>query len=173
MNVFYAFILTLFAGLSTGIGSLIAFFTKKTNEKFLSVSLGFAAGVMIYVSFVEIFFKAEEALISGLGENLGVWITVVAFFGGIILVAVIDKLIPEEINPHEAQKVEEMQESKLKNSRLKRTGLMTALAITIHNFPEGMATFMAAMHDTALAIPIAVAIAIHNIPEDRKSTRLN
>ncbi|HHU43025.1 MAG: zinc transporter ZupT [Bacillota bacterium] len=165
MSVLYAFLLTLFAGLSTGIGSLMAFLTKKTNKNFLSVSLGFAAGVMIYVSFIEIFFKAEAALVAGLGEKLGTWITVASFFGGIILVAVIDKFIPEDINPHEVQKVEDMQERKPLNKKLMRTGLMTALAVSIHNFPEGLATFMAAMHDAALAIPIAVAIAIHNIPE--------
>lgn len=79
--------------------------------------------------------------------------------------AVIDKFIPEDINPHEVQKVEDMQERKPLNKKLMRTGLMTALAVSIHNFPEGLATFMAAMHDAALAIPIAVAIAIHNIPE--------
>ena len=54
-NVLFAFALTLFAGLSTGIGSALAFYSKKTNEKFLSAALGFSAGVMIYVSFVELF----------------------------------------------------------------------------------------------------------------------
>ncbi|MFW5780216.1 MAG: zinc transporter ZupT [Bacillota bacterium] len=165
MSVLYAFLLTLFAGLSTGIGSFIAFLTNKTNKNFLSISLGFAAGVMVYVSFIEIFFKAEESLISGLGENLGTWITVASFFGGILIVAIIDKIIPDDINPHEAQKVEDMEKPRYGKKKLMRTGLMTALAITIHNFPEGLATFMAAMHDVTIAIPIAIAIAIHNIPE--------
>ena len=84
--VIFAFLLTVFAGLSTGIGSAIAFFAKKTNTKFLSVSLGFSAGVMIYVSMIEIFFKAKDALTSELGLKLGSWITVIAFFGGMLLI---------------------------------------------------------------------------------------
>ncbi|MEA3445213.1 MAG: zinc transporter ZupT [Bacteroidota bacterium] len=164
-----AFGLTAFAGLSTGIGSALAFFTKTTNTKFLSVSLGFSAGVMIYVSMVEIFVKAKEALIGtteapALGESLGYWVTVISFFGGIAVIAIIDKLIPSFENPHEIHKVEEMDEPG-KNHKLMRMGLFTALAIAIHNFPEGLATFTAALTDPNLGIAIAVAIAIHNIPE--------
>ena len=83
-NFWFAFGLTLFAGLSTGIGSALAFFTKSTNTRFLSVSLGFSAGVMVYVSFVEILQKAKEALIPGFGEKLASWYTVLAFFAGIL-----------------------------------------------------------------------------------------
>ena len=81
-NILFAFGLTIFAGLSTGIGSALAFFTKKTNTKFLSLSLGFSAGVMIYVSMIEIFFKAKDSLTAELGLKKGSWITVIAFFGG-------------------------------------------------------------------------------------------
>jgi len=70
-NLLIAFGLTVFAGLSTGIGSIIALFTKKTNKKFLSIGLGFSAGVMIYVSMIEIFFKAKESLIGELGKVVG------------------------------------------------------------------------------------------------------
>ncbi|HUS85676.1 MAG TPA: zinc transporter ZupT [Bacteroidales bacterium] len=163
-TVLNAFLFTLFAGLSTGIGSALAFFSDKTNTKFLSVSLGFSAGVMIYVSFVEILFKASESLISVLGEEKGWWITVAAFFGGILFIAIIDKLIPGGENPHEVRMIEDMQK---KNSRTKlmRMGLFTALAIGIHNFPEGLATFTAALQDPELGMAIAIAIAIHNIPE--------
>lgn len=180
-NVLFAFGLTLFAGLSTGIGSLIAFFSKKSSPRFLSVSLGFSAGVMIYVSMVEIFFKAKAGLIVELGETLGSWVTVLSFFGGMFLIAVIDKLVPSSENPHEMHSVEEMcedhpesshhqkqiemREKALKNHKLLRMGVLTALAIGIHNFPEGLATFIAALQEPQIAIPIAAAIAIHNIPE--------
>lgn len=166
-QVTLAFLITLFAGLSTGIGSCIAFFTKKTNTKFLAISLGFSAGVMIYVSMIDIFPKAQIALISYMGEQQGKWTTVIAFFGGIAVIALIDKLIPDGENPHEVKKVEGMEvvESKDDNKGLLRTGIFTALAIGIHNFPEGLATFVAALNDMSIAIPIAVAIAIHNIPE--------
>lgn len=165
-NVLFAFSLTLFAGLSTGIGSLLSLLTKKTNTKFLSVALGFSAGVMIYVSFVEIFVKAKDSLISALGVRTGTWVTVGGFFFGILVIALIDKLIPSAENPHEIHTVEEMDgESESHKSNLMRMGLFTALAIGIHNFPEGLATFTAAISDPNLGIPIAIAIAIHNIPE--------
>lgn len=164
-NFWFAFGLTLFAGLSTGIGSALAFFTKSTSTRFLSVSLGFSAGVMVYVSFVEILQKAREALVPGFGDKLASWYTVLAFFGGVFLIGLIDRLIPSPENPHEIRKVEDMAGGNNKDPRLVRMGLFTALAIAIHNFPEGIATFMAGMSDTSIAIPIAVAIAIHNIPE--------
>ena len=165
-NILFAFGLTLFAGLSTGIGRALAFFTKKTNTRFLSLALGFSAGVMIYVSFVEIFAKARNELVIEFGDRGGFWLTTAAFFGGIALIAIIDKLIPSVENPHEIRFVEEIDQVKAKQQRLKRMGLFTALAIAIHNFPEGLATFTAALTEPGLGIAIAVAIAIHNIPED-------
>ncbi len=157
--------LTLFAGLSTGVGSAIAFFAKTTNTKFLSVSLGFSAGVMIYVSLVEIFQKARVEIASLYEDPLGYWITVAAFFGGIILIAIIDKLVPNYENPHELKKIEDVNKQTFDKKKLMRIGLFSALAIGIHNFPEGLATFTAALHDPAYGIAIAVAIAIHNVPE--------
>lgn len=157
---FFAFLLTLIAGLSTGIGSIISLLTKTTNKKFLSVSLGFSAGVMIYVSMIEIFFKAKESLILELGEKIGYTITTVSFFLGMLFIAIIDKLIPSDENPHEIQNTKDKN-----NKKLARMGLFTALAIAIHNFPEGLATFVSALQEPSLAIPIVVAIAIHNIPE--------
>jgi ZIP family zinc transporter len=159
-----AFGLTLFAGLSTGIGSAIAFFAKRTNAKFLAVSLGFSAGVMIYVSFVELFQLSRDSLIADNGIVWGNWLAVISFFSGIVIVGIIDKLVPEYENPHEARSIEDMQTKKPKKS-LMRMGLMSAFAIGIHNFPEGMATFIAGLADPQVAIPLAVAIAIHNIPE--------
>lgn len=174
----FAFGLTLIAGLSTGIGSLIAFFAKKTNKKFLSVSLGFSAGVMIYVSMIEIFTKAQTALVAEMGEKQGAIWTVIAFFGGMFLIALIDRLIPSAENPHEPKNVladcegcgdcevcVKEQKAKQQKEQLMRLGLFTALAIGIHNFPEGMATFVSAFQDPSVAIPIVAAIAIHNIPE--------
>ena len=160
-----AFGLTLFAGLSTGIGSALAFFTRSTSTRFLSLSLGFSAGVMVYVSFVEILRKATESLVPVMGEKLATWHSILAFFSGILLIAIIDRLIPSFENPHEIKRVEEMDREGNKDPRLVRMGLFTALAIAIHNFPEGIATFMAGLSDTTIAVPIAVAIAIHNIPE--------
>ncbi len=162
----FAFALTLIAGLSTGIGGAIAFFTKKTDTRSLSVALGFSAGVMIYVSFVEILNKSRESLSAVFGQNTGEWINIAAFFAGIGFMALIDNLIPSVENPHEIHTVEEMSGKKpQKDPRLLRTGIFMALAIAIHNFPEGLATFMAAMAEPKLGISIAAAIAIHNIPE--------
>jgi len=160
-----AFLLTFFAGLCTGVGSLIAFFAKKTNKKFLSVSLGFSAGVMVYVSLIEIFQKAKRALVAELGELNGSWATVAAFFGGILFIALINRLLPEEQANEEAKEILSDAEEKDNAKRLLRMGVFTALAIAIHNFPEGLATFISAMQDPGIAIPIVVAISIHNIPE--------
>ena len=168
-TIWFAFGLTLFAGLSTGIGSAMAFFAKRTNTRFLSLALGFSAGVMIYVSFVEIFFKAREELTEFMGDKPGTWVTVAAFFGGMLLIALIDRFIPTGENPHEINLIENMTEEqraqKKREKKLMRIGMMTGVAIAIHNFPEGLATFTAAMADPNLGIAIAVAIAIHNIPE--------
>jgi zinc transporter, ZIP family len=166
-NILFALGLTVFAGLSTGIGSVLAFFTNTTNTRFLSLALGFSAGVMIYVSMIEIFFKAKESLVSQLGDQAGYNLTVAAFFGGILFIGLIDYLIPSGENPHEIKKVEQIGSSRnlVKDPKLMKMGLFTALAIAIHNFPEGLATFTAAISDPNLGIAIAVAIAIHNIPE--------
>ena len=172
-TVLLAFLLTLFAGLATGIGSALAFFTKRTNTKLLSISLGFSAGVMIYVSLVEIFQEAKNLLTTSLGEINGTWVTVASFFGGIFLIALIDKLIPSYENPHEIRLVEDIDaknnkdnnNNKNNNNKLMRMGIFVTIAIAIHNFPEGIATFSAALIDLKIAIPITIAIALHNIPE--------
>ncbi|WP_138419266.1 zinc transporter ZupT [Aquibacillus sediminis] len=166
-NLLLAFGLTLMAGLATGVGSVLAFFTSSTNTKFLSLALGFSAGVMIYVSMIEIFVKAQEALVGALGTEGGNWLTVAGFFGGMILIALIDKFIPKQGNPHELKKVEDMEkgEGRINDPNLLKMGTFTALAIAIHNFPEGIATFTSALQDPTLGIAIAVAIAIHNVPE--------
>ena len=188
-DVWIALGLTLFAGLATGIGSIIAFTAKRTNFRFLSVSTGFSAGVMLYVSFVEIFFKGSSALVESFGNPLGHWINTASFFGGMLLIGLIDNLIPSAENPHETHSEAEtaplhdisapfptprmarrmtdtdVHEHAIRPDKLMRMGLFTALAIGIHNFPEGLATFLAALHDPHLGIAIAVAVALHNIPE--------
>jgi zinc transporter, ZIP family len=191
-NIWLAAGLTLFAGLATGLGSAIAFFAKRTNYRFLSVSTGFSAGVMLYISFVEIFGKGVDALAEVYGDYWGQWINAASFFGGILLIGIIDNIIPSSKNPHETHSEKEFaplhdaaaplpdfKEAVQSGSdvtegshnhghdrqRLLRMGLFTALAIAIHNFPEGLATFLTALQDPGLGIAIAVAIALHNIPE--------
>ena len=163
-NILYPLLLTLGAGLATGIGSAIAFLTRRTNKRLLSFSLGLSGGVMIYVSFVELFQQSQLTLAAEWGQRPGTAMTVACFFAGILLIGIIDRLVPSVENPHEAHRVEEMAEQP-RNPKLMRMGLMTALAIAIHNFPEGIATFTTAVDDTTLGVAIAVAIAIHNIPE--------
>ena len=163
-NILYPLLLTLGAGLATGIGSAIAFLARRTNKRLLSFSLGLSGGVMIYVSFVELFQQSQLTLAAEWGQRPGTAMTVACFFAGILFIGIIDRLVPPVENPHEAHRVEEMAEQP-RNPKLMRIALMTALAIAIHNFPEGIATFTTAVDDTTLGVAIAVAIAIHNIPE--------
>ena len=109
-NILLPFLLTLFAGLSTGIGSVIAFFAKSTNKKFLSFSLGLSAGVMIYISFVELFPQSQRILIQEYGREMGMSVTVLFFFAGVLLIGIIDRLVPQAENPHEMRSVEDMED---------------------------------------------------------------
>jgi ZIP family zinc transporter len=161
-----AFALTLLAGLSTTIGGLISVFKRNLSNKFLSSALGFSAGVMIYVSMIDIFPKARESLAAVYGDSKGFLLTTIAFFAGIGLIALIDKLVPSADNPHEVPNLQQLDKTGVPEEKyLLRMGLFSALAIAIHNFPEGLATLTGTMDDPALGISIAVAIAIHNIPE--------
>ena len=186
MEVWFALGITLFAGMATGIGSIIAFSAKRTNYRFLSVATGFSAGVMLYVSFVEIFFKGVAALTERYGDYWGHWVNAGSFFGGMLIIGLIDNLIPAGDNPHEIRTESETMplhdpsaplvpspevvtalhpHGHVHHHKLMRMGLFTALAIGIHNFPEGLATFLAALEDPHLGVAIAIAIALHNIPE--------
>jgi zinc transporter, ZIP family len=158
MNVIIAFSLTLFAGLATGIGGLFAFTKLVKRPGFFASSLGFSAGVMIYVSFMEIIPKGYEALLENFSETLSSWLSVTAFFVGIVFIMLIDFVIPKAQNPHEIKEGNH-------DHGLLRMGLFSAFAIALHNFPEGMATFYAALEDLRLGIGITIAIALHNIPE--------
>lgn len=146
-NVLFAFSLTLFAGLSTSIGSLLTFFNKAMNEKFLSISLGFSAGVMIYISFVEILAEANKALEGIYGLRTGGLITMFSFFGGMLLIFLINNFVA--IQPRKLSR--KMSEEKDENTdQLMRTGILSAVAIAIHNFPEGIATFVTALDSPLL-----------------------
>lgn len=162
-NVLLAFLMASFAGLSTGIGSLITVFSKDPGPRFMSFTLGFSAGVMIYVSLSEILSKASRALSEGMSPPGGSIICSVSFFAGILLIALIGKFIPS----FEGDNISNKFIKKERSSRfsLLRTGLFSAFAIALHNFPEGMATFVSALRDPAVALPVVIAIAIHNVPE--------
>lgn len=166
----FAFGLTLLAGIATSIGALIAFVSRAKTDWFLSLGLGFSAGVMIYVSFVEILAKSRDSFGVMFGDEvMGESLAFLLLFVGIGVSALIDRLIPEEVNPHEFRDEEQLEAFEpnhaLNKKRLQRMGLFTALALAIHNFPEGFATFISALEDTTLGISIALAVAIHNIPE--------
>jgi len=169
-DMFFALSLTLIAGVATGAGSLIVLFSKLTNTKFLSGCLSLAAGVMLYVAFAEILSEAFEALKYEYGDAVGYLVTTSAFFAGVLLMAAIDRFIPHGdgvLELEESAPQEKKQESLVveNEKELKRTGVMSAIAIGVHNFPEGIVTFIAAVHDPAMGIAIAIAIIIHNIPE--------
>lgn len=149
--------MTLLAGLSTGLGGLLVALKRRPSERFMAAILGLSAGVMVYISLVELLPEGIANLGDAGSPRAELWGTV-AFFGGITLIAVIDRVVPDDINPHEEPGARSA-------SLMRRMGVMTALAIAIHNFPEGFATFFTALQDPVLAAPLAVAIAIHNIPE--------
>lgn len=160
-NFITALLLTLVAGAATGVGGVIILFTKKFSSKLLSASLGFSAGVMLFISLTELFPEASSTLGELYGEQKGMLFTILSFFSGIALIAIIDNLIPERENPHEYSSVQQDNES----SKLMRLGIFSIIVIAIHNFPEGMATFITAMEDPQVGYSIAMAVAIHNIPE--------
>ncbi|MBN1134107.1 MAG: zinc transporter ZupT [Methanosarcinaceae archaeon] len=147
-NVTAAFILTTFAGLSTGIGSLIAFFIPKPKMTYLSILLGFAAGAMLYISFVE--------LLSTSIENVGFFVANTAFFFGMVVIYFLDRAI---------QHVHLDTLPDGRRNRLQKAGIFTAIGIAMHNFPEGMAVMATSLSSPYLGMSVAVAIAIHNIPE--------
>lgn len=184
-QVFIALVLTLLAGFSTAIGASIAFFSNKDNLRTLSMGLGFSAGVMVYVSFMEILPQAFTDLREAHYGITGDFLVLFCFFVGIALCAIVDKLLPEDLNPNEFHDhYEELRcplvikiqqnnpsyvvqepEKKIHTQSLKKAGIFTAVAIAIHNFPEGFATFIASLENISFGIAIAIAIAIHNIPE--------
>lgn len=193
-NFIIALLLTLGAGIATGVGGAIIMFVKKFNPKMLCATLGFSAGVMILISLVELFQEARVSLALEFGDKMGLFYTLLAFFGGMAIIALIDNLVPKESNPHEvntmtiqvheeavgvhkavlsfaADEEEFVKEehrtppSEKKGGKLLRLGIFSALVIAVHNFPEGLATFISAMENPELGASITFAIALHNLPE--------
>ncbi len=151
-EIFIPFLLTLIAGLSTILGSFIFLFRNFCQRRFLGFFLGLSAGVMIYLSFVELLPFAIE--------NMGFLQGNVFFFIGILLMALIDFFIP-----HNYLKEKACKNQKVIDSKLLSVGTVVALGLIIHNFPEGMAVFLGSFVDIKLGLLLALAIAVHNIPE--------
>lgn len=162
-NLAYAILLTSIAGLATGIGGLSIFFTRKFSGRFLAVTLGFSAGVMLFISLAELFPEAKGIMSEAFGKTAGQIYTLVSFFSGMLLIAVIDRMVPKNENPHEFNYTGDRQS--IKKGSLMKIGVVSAAAIAIHNFPEGIATFATAMNDTGDGIKMMIAIAFHNLPE--------
>lgn len=164
-NMGLAFSLTMLAGLTTAIGGAIAFITKKDNLKALSIGLGFSAGVMIFVSLVDIIPSSEKLLKISFPEIFQ-WLVYGGFILGILVSVLIDYFLPDHIDAEELLNPDAPEDKEKKSHyKLKRAGMLTAIAICVHNFPEGMATFLTTTQDVTLGISVALAIAIHNIPE--------
>jgi ZIP family zinc transporter len=166
-NVQIALLFSTLAGLSTGIGGAVVYFSKLKNTSFLSLSMAFSAGVMIYVSFVEMLPHSFDELSNVYGGTKGNIFAVGLFFSGMLLVYLIDKLIPSPEHAPIANEEESNMDLALVKDRkgLFKTGVLVAVAIGIHNFPEGIATFVSSMNDLSKGAIIAFAIAMHNIPE--------
>src|SRR5699024_5860867 len=146
-TILIAFGLTLSAGLSTAIGGAIVVGRRNPGPGFLAASLGLSAGVMLYVSFMEILPEGTNELVEAFGSTqAGHWAAVGAFFAGIAIIGIIDRLVPESINPHEPGTVAQAE----RKNRLMKTGVFTAGALAIHNFPEGFATFLAGLEDMTI-----------------------
>jgi|TARA_B100001094_G_C18064459_1_gene736730 ZIP family zinc transporter len=159
-NIYLGFALATFAGLSTGIGSAIALFTRASNKRFLAIALGLSAGIMIYVSFMEMMQLSFESLTLIYGDSFGKLISVTGFVVGLLLMLLIDQLFDHQSIADFIARSEDKNESSLI-----KAGVFSAIALAIHNFPEGFATFTATVYDPAIGLTLATAIAVHNIPE--------
>ena len=174
-----AFLLTLVAGGATSIGAALGVLGRGTGPRFLAGGLGLSAGVMLYVSFVELLPEGARVLSGGAAPTgRGTALATLSFFLGIALIAVLDRLVPRAVSPHEfagrmdgnhgraeVREPDEQLEDRALRARLLRTGAITAAALALHNVPEGFATFVAALQAPEVAIPVVAAIALHNIPE--------
>ena len=165
-NVLYSFILTLLVGLTMGFGSLFSFLIKGRNKKFLSLALSFSAGIMIYISFMEILPEGIHLIEESAPGNKGHIIALAAFFGGIIFTALLEKAV-HSMGGHHHHGVDDHEDHShdaLDKSHLEKLGIMTAVSIGIHNLPEGLAIFTTGLKDITIAIPLAIAVILHNIP---------
>lgn len=160
-NYKIALLMTLLAGLATVLGGCFTFFIKRTNIRALSVGLGFSAGVMIFLSFTEIL-KNSNTLLLKYFPHHSQWMVFAGFAMGMLVAVLIDYFMPDHI---EEDLFSAQDQCDHKHHRIKRAGLLTAIAISVHNFPEGMATFFVSTQNLTLGFSVAMAIAIHNIPE--------
>jgi ZIP family zinc transporter len=167
-NVFWALIISLFAGLSTGLGGIISFFVNRNNSYFLSLSLGFSAGVMVYVSFMELLTESISILGMTWGTR-GELVAILVLFFGMMFTALIDMILPEAHHPSdvlgELDDMTEEHKKQIKEKHLIRVATLTGIAVVIHNLPEGVATLTTAYSDLSLGLAVGIAIALHNIPE--------
>ena len=165
---FQAFLLTLLAGISTSLGAILAFVKSKDEARILSFGLGFSGGVMVYLSFLEIIPKSIEYFTKANSSINADLFAIICFFIGMVIAFMIDLLIPKDINPHELKSYDETYynvDIKGNIGSVHRTAKFIAIAVTIHNFPEGFATFVSAIDNFTFGLSIAIAVAIHNIPE--------
>jgi len=194
-----AFLLALGAGLSTVVGAAGAFLLReedvaKEQSTFLAGCLAFAAAVMVYVSFIEIWPESLEHYGDVADDDQVAHVyTSLTFFGGIGIGLLCSKIVgyfeqrhTTAVATRKVQNVEmqskagdnqgeDSQSSAVKvllqpdaqdrRAELLRTGLVTAVSIALHNFPEGLVTFLAALSDWHVGVATAFAIAMHNIPE--------
>ena len=157
-----AFVLTLIAGLATIIGGSFSFFVKRSNLRMLAIGLGFSAGVMVYMALTEILKDSREFTQMYFGNNAAL-VTFTGFFAGIGIAALIDYFLPAHFGDDMIDKAP--QDISEDDERIKKAGLLTAIAISLHRFPEGLTMFLVASTDLKLGIPLVIAMAIHNLPE--------
>ena len=158
-------LMTFLAGFATVIGGFITFFVHKSNIKILSLGLGFSAGVMIFVSLTEILDTAQ-GLLQTYYPNRYHWLLFWGFIAGVVISKLIDEFIPDHVEEEDFQDECALADEQCKHKhRIKRAGLLTAIAIAIHNFPEGLGTFLVSSQNLTLGASVAIAIALHNIPE--------
>ncbi|TJX13191.1 zinc transporter ZupT [Tissierella creatinini] len=164
-NITESFALTLLVGLTMGLGSLLSFFVTEKHKSFFSISLSLSAGIMIYISFMEILPEGIHLIEQYMGEGY-VWIALIWFFFGMFLTAVIEKFVHAFAGSFHSHKHNSHRHHAHdhEDSHLSKLGIMSALAIAMHNVPEGLALFTTGIKDIALAYPVALAIIIHNVP---------
>ncbi len=162
-----ALVASALAGLATSVGGVLALSHRTLQRSWLAVALAFASGAMLVVSLVEMLPSGIESLEQQLAPRAAAAVGFGAFFAGIGIVLTIDRFLPESLNPNETEGREADLESDhlAQTRRLLRSGLLVALVLGLHNFPEGMATFLATYADPQLGATMTVAIAIHNVPE--------
>jgi len=152
-------LLALGAGLTTLIGSLIGLVLRNPGPKFISFSVGFSAGIMIFISFGELLSGAIAT------EGVGFLKAHLAFFSGMAGYFLIDLLVPHDyLGQHDHAQGQHDPHGLSVHHAMERTGMLVALGLSIHNIPEGMAIFVSGVKDVHLGLAVAVAIAVHNIP---------